>query len=161
MTQVRETKAGKSISAWVVLKGTRHVATVQAHFSDSGRCTVNVWNIGESAEKCAKANGKTGERDYREYALMRGSAGGYGYDKFTAALSGLWIDGHAMTDHCGMAKKPPKGSKTWPQFAKPPKGWSFANYREYENGESGWSSCYRHAGLRYLEEIGYQVIRAI
>ena len=67
---VRETAAGKSISAYVIMKGARHVATVQAHFSNGGRCLVNVWHT-----------------DGRE--MQHASAGGYGYDKFTAALSGL------------------------------------------------------------------------
>ncbi len=30
-----------------------------------------------------------------------GSAGGYGYDKLTAALAGMTIDGYTMADHCG------------------------------------------------------------
>ena len=67
---VTDTKAGKSLSAYVILnKKGQHVATVRAHFSDGGTCLVNV--------HCDKDG------------FQRATAGGYGYDKFTAALSGL------------------------------------------------------------------------
>lgn len=152
MKRVRETNAGKSISAYVILnrKG-EHVATVQAHFADSGRVTVDIWHTAHDEEKPWTS-------------LQQGSAGGYGYDKFTAALSGLIVDGHKLTDHCGESATPPKGRKTWPQGAKPPQGFSFANWinaDRSENGEEGWTSCYRLEGLRYLEAIGYRVIQAI
>lgn len=159
--QVRETAAGKSISAYVILnKKGEHVATVQAHFSDSGVCTVDVWNQGSSRT---------------EYRLQQGRASGYGYDKFTAALSGLKIDGHDMSDHCGARKSPPKGRTTWPRDAKPPKGYTFANFQTFtyssDTGERvpladdspdyGYGSCYRIEGMNYLKALGYRVIQAI
>lgn len=150
MKQVRETQVGKSIKAYVILnrKG-EYVAKVQAHFADSGRVTVDVWDANRP--------------------LQQGSASGYGYDKFSAALSGLTIDGHTMSDHCGVAKNPPRGRKTFPVDAKAPKGYTFANFvsaeraKDYgaKEGEEGWLSCYRLEGFRYLEALGYRVIQAI
>lgn len=108
---VSDTAAGKSLSAYVILnpKG-QHVATVKAHFSNAGVCLVNV--------HCT--------RDGFQYAR----ASGYGYDKFTAALSGLTIDGHKMSDHCSKdgAPKPPRGRVTFPSGHKPRKGYALANY---------------------------------
>lgn len=56
-TQVRETKAGSSVSAYVVLnKKGEHVATVNAHFANSGRVSVDVWNLGTAVvERCLDA----------------------------------------------------------------------------------------------------------
>jgi hypothetical protein len=193
---VHDTKAGKSISAYVVLnKKGEHVATIKAHFSDGGTCLVNVHDF----------NGE----------FQHATAGGYGYDKFAAALSGMTIDGHKMTNHASSegAPKPPKGRKTFPRDYRPKKGYSLANYtsiskatgytiyrdewikrayaelgiadesndvknerwdevsekaRELENAwresddcETGYSSCFRESGLKYLQAIGYKVIQAI
>lgn len=158
--QVRETEAGKSISAHVILnrKGA-HVATVQVHYSNSGVVAVDVWNTAVS---------------YQGYGLQQGRAGGFGYDKFTAALSGLTIDGHAMSDHCGERRSPPKGRTTWPADAKAPRGYRFSNFLTFAyaaDGERillapdspayGWASCYREPGLKFLEALGYRVIQAI
>lgn len=108
---VSDTKAGKSVSAYVILnKKGEHVATVKAHFSDGGTCLVNVHDD------------KAG--------FQSATARGYGYDKFTSALSGMTIDGHTMTNHCATsgAPKKPKGCNLYPRGVKAPKGYSFANY---------------------------------
>ena len=161
MKYVRETKAGKSISAWVILKRHREIATVQAYFSGGGAVLVNVFNYGDK--------NKSGKLDPQQ-----GTAGGYGYDKLTAALTGLEIDGHKLSNHCQFRKTPPKGG-VWPQDAKAPRGWNFANYRFNERVEidgkfvtrelpkekQGYSDCYRESGLKYLSELGYTVIQAI
>lgn len=66
--QVRETSAGKSISAWVILnkKGV-HVATVNAHYSNGGRVSVDVWNMGTEAVRrsfdTVRANGRLSDAD--------------------------------------------------------------------------------------------------
>ena len=138
MRQVRETAAGSSIRAIVIMRGKRHVATVQAHYGNS-RVSVDVWHTDGTP-------------------LQQASASGYGYDKFTSALSGLTIDGHTITDHCGARKKPPRGAKVWPSDAKAPRGYRFANWSA-ELG--GYRDCYRESGLKYLEAIGYTVIDAI
>lgn len=158
--QVRETAAGKSLSVYVILnKKGAHVATVQAHFSNGGVCTVDVWNTGDSRT---------------DYGLTQGRAGGYGYDKFTAALSNLVIDGHEMTDHCASRLSPPKGRTTWPSDAKAPTGYRFANFQTFTYGKDGervplgvespaygYTSCYRESGLGYLKALGYRVIQAL
>lgn len=144
--QVRETKAGKSVSAWIVLKGKRQVAAVHAHYSDGGTVLVNVFNYGDK------------NRSAKDKPFQAGKAGGYGYDKFTAALSGLEIDGHKLTDHCQGHKKPVNGHKVFKRDEKAPRGWHFANYNSEGNG---YSDCYRIEGLKYLEAIGYTVISAI
>lgn len=177
---VRESAAAKSIKAIVIMKGARHIATLQAHYGSS-RCLVNVWhNDGQP--------------------MQSGTASGGGYDKFTAALSGLTIDGHIMTDHCDARKKAPKLLGYFPADYKTPKGYRLANYGEYDaKGKrwhsydfndaaraklgddapweavdalskqlkaetpltSGYSDCYRESGLSYLEALGYSVINAI
>jgi hypothetical protein len=97
-----------------------------------------------------------------------GYAGGYGYDKLTAALSSLAIDGHALTDHCGqdvtgakLLKAHQKHYASGDQLrlenterACKSAGYSFANW---EQGR-GWGSCYRLPGLDYLRAIGYSVL---
>lgn len=187
---VRETTPGRSISAWVIFnrKGD-HVATVQAAHTNS--VLVNVWNHGDKA--CARsavtlgykldaegkiAEGKAkGDYPYKVAGCLEGRAGGYGYDKLTAALSGLAVDGVLLTNHCSRHKapKPPKGRKTWPSDATPPKGYRFANFadgaRRYPDGskayhdipddESGYTDCYRQSGLDVLKDLGYRVLSAI
>lgn len=159
MTKVRDTKAGQSVAAWVILKGKTPVAKVQAHYGPS-RVQVDVWNL------------------RAEPSALSGRASGYGYDKFTAALSGLVIDGHVMTDHCSRlgAPKPPRGRKTYPADAKPKRGYSFANFTrgdavwpdtgerrfpDMDASEAGYRDCYRLDGLRYLEALGYTVVQAV
>lgn len=207
-TQVRETSAGKSVSAYVVLnKKGEHVATVNAHFSNGGTCTVDVWNIGDSAAKrCLAAALKSGDvtpavlekavkaskarRDWGDcqrhedfaaydlFGLQQGRAGGYGYDKFAAAISGLWIDGFKIADHSGTSAATKKLYKAYQaalskatdckavedQFRiKAAKiGAHFANYRNAQDGGfGGWGSLYLEAGLKRLETMGYKVIQAI
>lgn len=140
MRQVRETKAGKSISAYVILRpDNTECATVHAYYADSGGVTVDVFQW--------SAPGKEHQQ---------GRAGGYGYDKFAAALSGLEIDGISMTDHCGERLPTPDGG--FPQDFDPPPGYHLANWNK---DKDSYSDCYRSTGLRYLSEIGYRVIQAI
>jgi hypothetical protein len=192
--RVRDTKAGESISAYVVTNRRGELlATVQAHFSGAGVCTVNVYD--------------------NEAGFQSSRAGGYGYDKFTAALGGMRIAGHTLTNHCEGSRKPPKGAPLFPVGYKPAKGWSLANYAirvrdnadapwrqltidesratkwldhpqetreslsdEYgertnvaklramrERGDmvTGYSSCYKKAGLDYLRARGLRVHKAI
>jgi len=160
---VGDTKAGKSIQAWIILdKRGREIACVRSHYSDGGACLVNVFNYGET-NKSAKTKG-----------FQSATAGGYGYDKFTAALSRMEIDGIKLGNHCEYSKKPPANG-VWPKDFKAPKGWHLANYRESETVEAdggykrvplppekcGYTSLYRADGLKYLEAIGYRVLKAI
>lgn len=135
-TQVRETKAGSAISAYVILnKKGEHVATVNGHYSSGGRVSVDVWNIGTTAVQrsfsTARATGVVSDADlaklvakapdyyrddesrldwaaYQACGLQQGSAGGGGYDKFAAAISRLIIDGHTIADHCGQVPEAEK-----------------------------------------------------
>ena len=148
MKQVRDTSAAQQITAYIILRNDRaktEVATVHVYFAKSGGVSVNIFNYGKRNPQ--------GLED-PQYS----NAGGYGYDKETAALSGLKIDGYILTDHCGGRLRPPKGAKSWPHGSKCRKGYSFANY---SSELSGWTDCYRQPGLKYLSEIGYRVIRAI
>lgn len=133
MTLVRDTAAAKSIRAILILKGPRIVAKLQAHFSNAGACTVNLWQMTEAAERSAKVRAKAGNpfkpRQYETPgALQIGKAGGYGYDKLTAALSGMIVDGHEISDHCGGRLKLPRGAVVFPRDFKAPKGYRLSNW---------------------------------
>lgn len=163
---VSETAGGKSVSAYVIMKGARHVATVNAYFGPGGSVLVNVFNVGDkAAQRCCIARKKPWPPTERGDGLFfqSGRAGGYGYDKFAAALSGTIIDGHEISDHCARSIKPPKGHTLFPEGFKPPKGYRLANWRgsNESDKERGYMSCYRMSGLDYLRELGYQVINAI
>lgn len=202
-TQVRDTKAGQAISAWVVLnKKNEQVATINAHYSDAGRVTVDVWNYGDKpVKRCAEAATKAGwlklehiqkaaeaskktrdwgaHVDHASYALhdlfgmQQGSAGGYGYDKFAAALSRIWIDGHQMADHCGTSPATERLLKQYLAFAANPQFDVDADRRKWEakaaklgahfaNWQNGaYRSLYLETGLKRLETLGYRVIQAI
>ena len=132
---VRDTSAEKSISVSVIFKGPRFVATVQTYHGDS-TCLVNVWQDAESAKRSVDARNKAGnpfpEIKYETPGYFQhGRAGGYGYDKFASALSGLNIDGHEMTDHCGGRLKLPKGQLCFPRDFKAPKGYHVANFGQF------------------------------
>lgn len=109
---VRETTAGKAIAAWVVLNKKRQcVATIQAHYGNS-RTLVNVFTSAEGLTHSA-------------------SASGYGYDKFTAALSGAVIDGVKIVDHCGESLKTPSCGYFSEKLANK-RGYRAANYADFD-----------------------------
>jgi hypothetical protein len=124
--QVRETAAGKSVSAFVVLnKKGEHVATVNAYFPNGGGCTVDVWNLGQSANNNAWAaaikSGKLSKAGVekalaeatknRDWVSEDERAQWAAFDLFglqqsrgndiEGALAGLVIDGQYLFDHCG------------------------------------------------------------
>lgn len=148
MKQVRETAAGQAISAWIILKEGKHIGTVHAHYSNGGVCTVNVWD--------------------RNTPPQFGKAGGYGYDKFTAALSGMTIDGVRMYDHSVGDENTACILKEYQRVFTEGEyteaivnhakglGMKFANY-----SIKGWSSCHYIGGLDRLKALGYTVIQAI
>jgi hypothetical protein len=138
MKRVDETTAGQSISAFVIISPeNKLIAKVQAYYSKGGTVTVNVFNWGE------------GE------SFQEGKAGGWGYDKFTAAIRGMVIDGHEITDHCQIRLEKPT-EQGFPRDFETPKGYSLANYRD-----GFYNDCYKDAGLDYLRHLGYSVIQAI
>lgn len=190
--QVRETAAGQSISASVILnKKGEHVATVQAHYSNAGRVTVDVWSTSVGLEGMCKRSDLWAklptDKDYKSgafdlWSLQQGSAGGYGYDKHAAALAGLIIDGHTIADHCGQVPEA-EGARAAllrayrravvSNAVKTPAardGWQqkakrigchFANWQQDAAGCEGWSSLHFDQGLTRLESLGYTVISAI
>lgn len=213
MKQVRETNAGSAISAYIILnKKGDHVATLQSH--SSGTVSIDVWTHDCLTElACLKTALKTGrlsekalinkmaeapdyyssasEREewaaHELYGLQQGKAGGYGYDKFAAALSGLIIDGHTMANHCGSVPECEKTrasllkrywadmhaspehvksehyktalakQKEWDEKARKI-GASFANWRTETNS---YGSLHFQTGLERLEMLGYRIIQAI
>lgn len=175
MKYVTETAAGKSIGAFLIMRGNKQVAKVLTHYGNSGNVLVNVIQSDDAAQKSAKASGASID----DMRAQHSSAGGYGYDKSTAALVGLYIDGHEMTDHCsrkGAPKRPANGLKRWPRDHKPRAGYMLANYqakyitlgfsgekqeREGFEGNDGYESYYRISGLEYLTAKGYTVIRVL
>lgn len=137
MQQVRETSAGKAISAYVILnrKGDK-VAIVQAFHGNA--TTVNIWQDSESAKRCHAAALKGGYKlpapsryDETGFQFQEARASGYGYDKFTSSLGGLWIDGLRLADHCGETLKRPKRGY-WLKSDKIPRGFCTANYGTFE-----------------------------
>ena len=186
---VRESAAGKAISAWIVTNRQGEcLARVQAHFAPSGGVRVDVFNSG----RCV---------------VQHGSAGGYGHDKLTAALSGLVVAGHTLADHCEVGLRPPRGLPGFPPDYRR-KGYQTANSMHWvrDNADSPWralseierravwprsygvrgdspdelaardfvhaamdrgdaftgfSDCYQVAGLEYLTERGLRVHQAI
>lgn len=203
-TQVRDTKAGQSVSAYIILnsKG-EHVATVNAHFANSGRVSVDVWNHGAAVTRCASAYQKCdttkpahkakihagygpswGDRAHDLFGLQQAHASGYGYDKRTAALSGLWIDGQQLADHCGTVANAEKArAALFAQYCKfhdysgeraraVEKGWDRAHwdkrarkigarFANWSSEKNRYTSLHFQPGLERLETLGYRVIQAI
>ena len=113
------------------------------------------------------------------FTTQKGTAGGYGYDKMTAALSSMKIDGHSLTDHCvndatskkllqsyGKAALSGDSAGMDKVVAKARKlGYSFNNWTSsggYKpNAWEGYQSCYRLSGLNYLQALGYQIINVL
>src|SRR5690606_31099936 len=125
---VLETKAAKALSCYIIMRCNKHIATVRAHFADGGTCVVNVHHT-RAARKFAE--------------FQHATASGWGYNKFTAALRGLVIDGHTMVDDCEVKLKYPKGRASFPRDYKAPKGYRLANYAEgserwKDSGEKKW-----------------------
>lgn len=179
---VHDTPAAKALSAWIILKGSHPIATVRAAYGSGGGVLVNIYQHGDTVlartAKVLRANDpKLAGEDYQVAGFQSARASGYGYDKLTAALRGLVIDGVILTDHCSRlgAPKPPKGRKTFPRDYMPPKGYSLANFANGEeqypwggkhhpgipDGEAGYTDCYREPGLNILKAKGYQVVQAL
>jgi hypothetical protein len=160
MKQIRELTHS---SAWVVLRGSAHVATVQTRMGSGGACQADIWAR------------KPGEKFLS--LTHQSKASGYGYDKRTAALSGAVIEGFKLADHCGSVEE--KGMKARARLMRAyradpqradyqrareywaPKleriGARFANWREGE----GFGDAHFAPGLERLERMGFTVICAL
>lgn len=79
---VRETAAGKAISVYYITPPNGlETHTLHVHYGSTGIVTLDLFKQGGGL-------------------IYQGRASGYGYDKFTAALSGAVVDGHVLRDHC-------------------------------------------------------------
>ena len=150
MKQVRESNDAKGISVYVILKRGKHVATVQAHHTQS-RTQVDIW---------------TSELQHQK------TAHGFGYDRFAQALSGAVIDGVRIYDHSETVYGKEKSlleralknqpldynerEEYWAKLAKK-HGIEPANYRT----GYGWESAFYCSGLDRLKKMGYTVITGI
>lgn len=146
---VTDTNAAKSVSAYVILKKGKHIATVRAHFSNGGTCLVNVHDD--------------------KGGFQHGKAGGYGYDKFTAALRGLTIDGVTLNDHCGQDVRSKRMLKAYTAAPAPidQKAWDTkarkigARFANWQRDGDRYTSLHLESGLDKLKTLGYTVLQAI
>ena len=175
-------------SAWVVLnKKGEHVATVTAQYprDGAGHVYVNVRNVTTSAQQrtadryAATYGKRCADRDGADVGglhlwLQASSASGYGYDKTTAALDGLIVDGHTLADHCG--RVPEAETAKARLFAAYQKaraagagdfdqaGWSAkahkigARFANWSQEAGGYTSLHFESGLDRLRTLGYTVI---
>lgn len=88
MKQVRE--LCDATASIVLNKKGELVAKVQARYGSGGGVQVDVWSR------------KPGESHLE--LTHQGKAGGWGYDKYTAALHGAVIEGVELHNHCGRDK---------------------------------------------------------
>ena len=144
---VTETKAGQAVSAFIILnKKGKQVGKVHAHYANSGKVTVDVW-------------------DYSlDESLQQGSASGYGYDKFSAALAGCTIDGVALFDNCGRDAKLEKILAAFSKLDNNAENRATFDKKVIKLGArfaNGYKSLYYQAALDRLDCMGYQVIQAI
>lgn len=180
----------KHNSAYVILDRKReHVATVTVQFprDGAGRVLVNVRNITcdaqqRTADRYAATYGKRRKGDGADMDglhlwMQDGSASGYGYDKQTAALAGLIVDGHTLGDHCGTVPEDEKKRERlmWSYIKAAAAGDSQemresfrakaekigARFANWSREEKRYTSLYFEPGLRRLEMLGYTVINAI
>jgi len=102
-------KTDCTIQVKAILKDGKYVGKVISHYSKNGVCTVELY------DNCN--------------LLHAGKAGGYGYDKFTCALSGAKFHDLELVDNCQVKI-------------------------EHKDG----SYSHKKAGLDLLYEHGYQII---
>ena len=175
-------------SAWVVLnpKG-EHVATITAQYprDGAGRVQVNVRNITLSAQQrtadryAATYGKRLIDRDATDAGglhlwFQAASASGYGYDKTTAALAGLIVDGHTLADHCGRVpeaetakarllaayqKARAAGTGDFSQAGWDAKARKIgARFANWSREAGGYTSLHFESGLDRLRTLGYTVI---
>lgn len=146
MKQVSE--LSDSTALVVLNKKGEHVATVNYRYGSGGGVQCDVFNRGN--------------------LVHQKKAGGYGYDKATAALSGAVIDGYQMADHCGHAEA--AGEKARARLiaaykrnpaAHDYQEWAARAHRIGCHWANGMNSLYFCSGLDRLAAIGYRVIHAL
>jgi len=93
-------KRTKRVAAFIVMRGSEHVGTIQLHYSADGAGRLIAYVADWTREKPEAI-------PFKEFTRWRrGSASGYGYDKASAAMSGATIagvttvdDGHGWEHH--------------------------------------------------------------
>jgi hypothetical protein len=109
--------------------------------------------------------------------IQYGKASGCGYDKLTAALSGMTFDGITLRDHCGTDDATEKllaahqKASAQPDFdtalGDPMDKWRKkaaklgAQFANWNAEKSHYTSLYVAGGLDRLKMAGYQVIQAL
>lgn len=173
MQQIREKS---NVTAFVVhSKKGEHVATVQYFYGRGGAVQCDVW---------ARKEGETWLS-----LVHQQKAGGYGYDKAAAALSGAIIEGYKMANHCGHVEE--KGEKARHKllaaykkatargaitrekeadFVKKAEriGCNFANYTKQDFCEAfadkefySYKNLHNAQGLERLRLLGFSIIQVI
>jgi hypothetical protein len=152
MKQVREIT---NASSYVVLnKKGEHVATVQFNLGSGGCVQCDVWSR------------KPGQ-SYLELTHQK-KAGGYGYDKRTAALAGAIVEGYQIADHCGRIEE--EGEMLRSKIIK-----AYGKADTHEKREAlikkannnglrfanEYNSLHAESGLDRLSSLGYNVITAL
>lgn len=186
-----------NVSAYVILdRKHAHVATVRALYGSGGTVHVEIYNLGDAVDRCLDTAIATGRvkpeklpvpdgyycttpevrRHYAAselYGYQRGRAGGYGYDKKTAALAGLIVDGHTLADHCGSVPEDEnKRQRLLREYAKnhATRDYDYwrkraerigASWANYDRDSGRYRDLYFRAGLDRLSDMGYSVIFAI
>ena len=149
---VRDTKAGQSIRAFIILKGSKVVGKVQV-YDGTGITRVDLWDL-----------------DSGNATFQQGSARGYGYDRLTQALDGMILAGVTLRDHCVVNEA---ANRLYALYLKDANradsdrnvywadraakiGASFANWKD-----GRWHNLYIDGGLSQMTRRGFQVLEAI
>ena len=135
---IRDKKAAKDLSVFVIIKDNKLVAKVLFHYSDSGTVICNVFDN----------NGLS----------HVGKAGGGGYDKTTSSIAGAVIEGITIYDHCEKAEITKEIEDLSYEEAKKVidnLGMSISNY----NGVK--FDVYFKSGLDRLRDFGYKVYHVL
>lgn len=135
MKPILKSKEADALSCYLVFRpdGT-YVARVLARYGSGGGVTVEVHHMTGSIPGAPW------------YPNQSKRAAGYGYDKFTAALSGMTVDGHTLYNHCTPV---PDDCPDGPGVRVANAGHPTAEFR-----------CYV-SGLDMLSAHGYRVIQAL
>lgn len=150
-------RAGKNSSAWVILKHGKPVAKLAAVYT-CNTTTVSVIHMNEESETKSRAMAAKMNLPWLETGVsdMNGQSSGYGYDRETAALSRLVVDGIPLPDHCDHRDYFRKQGARMVKNQTARKGFIMAN-RDRNSGL--WTSALPEPGLKYISALGYQVIQ--
>lgn len=191
---IQDSAPARRVAAWVIVdKRGRVLSKVQALYpaDGAGRLRVEVRNsrtedmlavpyFRKQAESFDADKLEDWQRDnadkwaaYELWGFQRGSAGGCGYDKLAAALSGLVVAGHTMADHCGhVPEDENKRKRLMARYQREYASHDYSYWRKAAerigcswanpNRDTGaFESLYFESGLRRLETLGLTVVQAI